>query len=42
MYTQKWDDVFAIVFMSILPVTIFYLFMQRYFISGVTAGAFKA
>jgi raffinose/stachyose/melibiose transport system permease protein len=40
-YTQKWDDVFAIVLLAILPVTIFYLFMQRYFISGMTAGALK-
>ncbi|OHD69103.1 MAG: hypothetical protein A2177_08385, partial [Spirochaetes bacterium RBG_13_68_11] len=41
-YTQKWDDVFAIVLLAILPVTMFYLFMQRYFISGMTAGALKA
>jgi raffinose/stachyose/melibiose transport system permease protein len=41
-YTQKWDDVFAIVFLAILPVAVFYVFMQRYFISGMTAGALKA
>lgn len=41
-YTQKWDDVFAIVLLAILPVAIFYLFMQRYFISGMTTGALKA
>jgi raffinose/stachyose/melibiose transport system permease protein len=41
-YTQKWDDVFAIVLLAILPVAVFYLFMQRYFISGLTAGALKA
>jgi raffinose/stachyose/melibiose transport system permease protein len=41
-YTQKWDDVFAIVLLAILPVAIFYLFMQQYFISGMTTGALKA
>lgn len=41
-YVQKWEDVFAIVFMAILPVAIFYLFMQRRFVSGLTAGAIKA
>ncbi len=41
-YTQKWDDVFAIVLLAILPVAVFYLFMQRYFISGMTAGALKS
>jgi raffinose/stachyose/melibiose transport system permease protein len=41
-YTQKWDDVFAIVLLAILPVAIFYLFMQRFFISGMTTGALKA
>jgi len=41
-YVQKWEDVFAIVFMAILPVAVFYLFMQRRFVSGLTAGALKA
>ena len=41
-YVQKWEDVFAIVFMAILPVVLFYLFMQRRFVSGLTAGALKA
>ncbi len=41
-YVQKWDDVFAIVFLAIMPVIIFYVFMQRRFVSGLTAGAMKA
>lgn len=41
-YVQKWEDVFAIVFMAIVPVAVFYLFMQRRFVSGLTAGALKA
>lgn len=41
-YVQKWEDVFAIVFMAIFPVVVFYLFMQRRFVSGLTAGALKA
>lgn len=40
-FTQKWDDVFAIVFMAIFPVIIFYLCMQKRFISGLTTGSIK-
>jgi raffinose/stachyose/melibiose transport system permease protein len=40
-YTQRWEDVFAIVFMAIFPVIIFYLLMQKRFVSGLTAGALK-
>ena len=41
-YVQRWEDVFAIVFMAIFPVIIFYLLMQKRFVSGLTAGALKA
>jgi raffinose/stachyose/melibiose transport system permease protein len=40
-YVQKWEDVFAVVFLAILPVIVFFLFMQRQFISGLTSGALK-
>jgi raffinose/stachyose/melibiose transport system permease protein len=40
-YVQKWEDVFAVVFLAILPVVVFFLFMQRQFISGLTSGALK-
>jgi len=41
-YTQKWDDVFAILFYAITPMAICYLWMQKYFISGLTAGSVKS
>ncbi len=40
-YTQKWDDVFAILLYAIAPLVIFFLFMQKQFISGLTSGALK-
>ncbi len=40
-YVQKWEDVFAVVFLAILPVIVFFLFMQARFISGLTSGALK-
>jgi raffinose/stachyose/melibiose transport system permease protein len=40
-YVQKWEDVFAVVFLAILPVIVFFLFMQKQFISGLTSGALK-
>jgi len=41
-YTQKWDDVFAILFYAIIPLAVLYIWMQKYFISGLTAGSIKA
>jgi raffinose/stachyose/melibiose transport system permease protein len=40
-YVQKWEDVFAVVFIAIVPVIVFYLFMQKQFVSGLTSGALK-
>lgn len=40
-FVQKWEDVFAVVFIAIMPVIVFYLFMQKQFVSGLTAGALK-
>jgi raffinose/stachyose/melibiose transport system permease protein len=40
-YTQKWDDVFAILLFAIVPLLALFLFLQRQFISGLTAGALK-
>ncbi len=40
-YTQKWDDVFAILLLAIVPLIVLFVFMQRQFISGLTAGALK-
>jgi len=40
-YTQKWDDVFAILLFAIVPLLVLFLALQRQFISGLTAGALK-
>ena len=40
-YTQKWDDVFAILFYAIIPIALFFLRLQRHFISGLTTGSLK-
>jgi raffinose/stachyose/melibiose transport system permease protein len=40
-YTQKWDDVFAILLFAIVPLLALFLILQRQFISGLTAGALK-
>jgi raffinose/stachyose/melibiose transport system permease protein len=41
MYTQKWDDVFAILVYAILPLLALFVFLQKQFIGGLTAGALK-
>jgi raffinose/stachyose/melibiose transport system permease protein len=41
LYTQKWDDVFAILLFAIVPLLALFLVLQRQFISGLTAGALK-
>jgi raffinose/stachyose/melibiose transport system permease protein len=41
-YTQKWDDVFAILFYAITPLAILYLWLQKFIISGMTEGSIKA
>lgn len=40
-FTNRWDYAMAALALSIAPITIFYIFMQRYIVSGVTAGAVK-
>ena len=34
--------IFATILMSMLPILIFYAFMQKYIISGLTSGAVKS
>ena len=41
-YTQKWDDVFAILFYAITPLAICYIWLQKFFISGLTSGSVKS
>jgi raffinose/stachyose/melibiose transport system permease protein len=40
-YTTQWNLVFASVIFAALPIIILYLFMQKLFIKGLTAGAVK-
>lgn len=40
-YYTRWDYGLASLTLAILPITIFFVFMQRYFISGIVSGAVK-
>lgn len=40
-YASNWNYVFADLVLTALPITILYLFCQKYVISGATAGAVK-
>lgn len=40
-YTNQWHLALAALTMAIIPIIVFYLFMQRYIIQGITAGAVK-
>lgn len=40
-FTNRWDYALAALSLSIIPITIFYIVMQKHIVSGVTAGAVK-
>lgn len=40
-YFTDWSIMMPVLVLSILPIVIFYLFLQRYIISGLTAGSLK-
>ena len=40
-YAMRWDKVFAVLTLSVVPILILYLFLQKYFIRGLMAGAVK-
>ncbi|WP_338080677.1 carbohydrate ABC transporter permease [Cohnella luojiensis] len=40
-YTNEWHLAMAALTLAILPIMLFFLFMQRYIIQGITAGAVK-
>lgn len=40
-YSTNWNEIFALVVLAALPVLILFLFMQRFFVSGLTEGAVK-
>jgi raffinose/stachyose/melibiose transport system permease protein len=40
-YSVQWNYLFAALTMSIIPIVVVYLVMQRQFIAGLTAGAIR-
>ncbi len=40
-FTTGWNLIMAFVTVSIVPVALFYIFLQRYIVAGLTAGATK-
>jgi raffinose/stachyose/melibiose transport system permease protein len=40
-YTNNWPLLFSAIIMIIIPVLIVFMFLQRYFVRGLTAGAVK-
>mgnify|MGYP000951242860 FL=1 len=40
-YIKEWDLALAALVMSVLPLLIFFLFLQRYIIEGIIQGAIK-
>lgn len=40
-YMRQWNLVFACLILTALPITLLYLFVQKYIISGMTQGAIK-
>lgn len=40
-FSNPWELIFPAVLVSIIPVVVLYLFLQKYFIKGVTEGAVK-
>jgi len=41
MYGSDWPKLAAAVLMLMFPMLVLYMFLQRYIISGLTAGAVK-
>lgn len=40
-YTDRWDYALATLTMGVLPIVLFFLFLQRFIIKGVTSGSLK-
>ena len=40
-FTTGWNMIMALITISIVPVLLFYVFLQRYIVAGLTAGAVK-
>lgn len=42
LYSRHWNYVFAALILTVLPVVILYLLLQKYIVSGMTSGAIKS
>ncbi|WP_304224332.1 carbohydrate ABC transporter permease [Gracilinema caldarium] len=40
-FTSGWNFIMAFITISMIPMVLFYLFLQKYIVSGLTAGAIK-
>ena len=40
-FSTDWATMFPMLMLGVMPLMIFYLFMQKYIIAGVAAGAVK-
>ena len=40
-FSTDWTNLFPMMVLGVLPLLIFYLFMQKYIIGGVMAGSIK-
>ena len=41
-FGNPWELIFPSVLITILPITIIYLFLQKYFVKGISEGAIKS
>ena len=41
-YGNPWELIFPAVFVSIIPIIVVFLFLQKYIVKGVSDGAIKA
>lgn len=40
-FSSEWNVIFACMTMAMIPVILTYVFLQKYFISGIMSGAIK-
>ncbi len=40
-FTTNWNQIMSFITIALLPMTLFYIFLQRYIVAGLTAGAVK-
>lgn len=40
-FTSNWNQIMAFIIIALLPMTLLYIFLQKYIVAGLTAGAVK-